>query len=124
MLRHGKLPKTALVIGGMSERPQMEAVRKGAGVIVATPGRLEDYLKRKLVDLSKVEMLVLDESDRMLDMGFLPAIRRIVGVTAQAAPDAVLLGNAGSLGRWTGERLHAQPRAGRAGLDHQAGGER
>ena len=79
-LRHGKLPKTALVIGGMSDRPQIEAVRKGAGVMVATPGRLEDYLKRRLVDLSKVEMLVLDESDRMLDMGFLPAIRRIVGV--------------------------------------------
>jgi len=79
-LRYGKLPKTALVMGGMAERPQLEAVRKGAGVIVATPGRLEDYLKRKLVDLSKVEMLVLDESDRMLDMGFLPAIRRIVGV--------------------------------------------
>ena len=78
-LRYGKLPKTALVIGGMSERPQIEAVRRGAGVIVATPGRLEDYLKRRLVDLSKVETLVLDESDRMLDMGFLPALRRIVG---------------------------------------------
>jgi len=78
-LRHGKLPKTALVIGGMAERPQIEAVRKGAGVIVATPGRLEDYLKRKLVDLSRVEMLVLDESDRMVDMGFLPSLRRIVG---------------------------------------------
>jgi ATP-dependent RNA helicase RhlE len=78
-LRFGKLPKTALVIGGMSERPQIEAVRRGAGVIVATPGRLEDYLKRKLVDLSRVETLVLDESDRMLDMGFLPALRRIVG---------------------------------------------
>ena len=79
-LRHGKLPRTALVIGGMAERPQLEAVRKGAGVIVATPGRLEDYLKRRLVDLTKVEMLVLDEADRMLDMGFLPAIRRIVGL--------------------------------------------
>jgi len=78
-LRHGKLPKTALVIGGMAERPQIEAVRRGAGVIVATPGRLEDYLKRKLVDLSKVEILVLDESDRMVDMGFLPSLRRIVG---------------------------------------------
>ena len=78
-LRHSKLPKTALVIGGMSERPQIEAVRKGAGIIVATPGRLEDYLKRKLVDLGKVEILVLDESDRMLDMGFLPSLRRIVG---------------------------------------------
>ncbi len=78
-LRFGKLPKTALVIGGMAERPQIEAVRRGAGVIVATPGRLEDYLKRRLVDLSRVETLVLDESDRMLDMGFLPALRRIVG---------------------------------------------
>jgi ATP-dependent RNA helicase RhlE len=78
-LRYGKLPKTALVIGGMAERPQIEAVRRGAGVIVATPGRLQDYLKRKLVDLSRVETLVLDESDRMLDMGFLPALRRIVG---------------------------------------------
>ncbi len=79
-LRYGKLPKTALVIGGMAERPQLEAVRRGAGVIVATPGRLEDYLKRKLVDISRVEMLVLDESDRMVDMGFLPSLRRIVGV--------------------------------------------
>ena len=78
-LRHGRLPRTALVIGGMAERPQIEAIRKGAGVIVATPGRLEDYLKRKLVDLSTVEWLVLDEADRMLDMGFLPALRRIVG---------------------------------------------
>lgn len=77
-LRYGRLPRTALVIGGMAERPQLEAVRKGAGVVVATPGRLEDYLKRKLVDLRHVELLVLDEADRMLDMGFLPAIRRIV----------------------------------------------
>jgi len=77
-LRYGRLPRTALVIGGMAERPQLEAVRKGAGVIVATPGRLEDYLKRKLVDLRHVELLVLDEADRMLDMGFLPAMRRIV----------------------------------------------
>ena len=77
-LRYGRLPRTALVIGGMAERPQLEAVRKGAGVIVATPGRLEDYLKRKLIDLRQVELLVLDEADRMLDMGFLPALRRIV----------------------------------------------
>jgi ATP-dependent RNA helicase RhlE len=62
----------------MADRPQLEAVRKGAGVAVATPGRLEDYLKRKLIDLRHVELLVLDEADRMLDMGFLPVIRRIV----------------------------------------------
>ena len=73
-----KSPPAALVIGGMSEQRQIQAVRKGASVVVATPGRLEDYLRRKLVDLRQVKMLVLDESDRMLDMGFLPAIRRIV----------------------------------------------
>src|SRR5579863_9841401 len=73
-----KAPPAALVIGGMSEQRQIQAVRKGASVVVATPGRLEDYLRRKLVDLRQVMILVLDESDRMLDMGFLPAIRRIV----------------------------------------------
>ena len=77
-LRDRKAPPAALVIGGMSEQRQIEALRKGARVVVATPGRLEDYLRRKLVDLSYVQTLVLDESDRMLDMGFLPAIRRIV----------------------------------------------
>lgn len=77
-LRARKATPAALVMGGMSEQRQLQAVRKGASVVVATPGRLEDYLRRKLVDLSHVRMLVLDEADRMLDMGFLPAIRRIV----------------------------------------------
>jgi ATP-dependent RNA helicase RhlE len=77
-LRARKAAPAALIIGGMSEQRQIEAVRKGARVVVATPGRLEDYLRRKLVDLRQVRTLVLDEADRMLDMGFLPAIRRIV----------------------------------------------
>jgi ATP-dependent RNA helicase RhlE len=68
----------AVVVGGMAEGPQLQAIRRGARLIVATPGRLEDYLKRKLVNLSGVKMLVLDEVDRMLDMGFKPAIKRIV----------------------------------------------
>ena len=67
----------ALVCGGLAEAPQLEAIRRGARLIVATPGRLEDYLQRKLVKLSGVKMLVLDEVDRMLDMGFKPAIKRI-----------------------------------------------
>ena len=67
-----------LVCGGLSENPQVEAIQRGPRVVVATPGRLEDYLKRKLINLRDVDMLVLDEVDRMLDMGFLPAIRRIV----------------------------------------------
>jgi ATP-dependent RNA helicase RhlE len=67
----------ALVVGGMAERPQIEAIRRGARLIVATPGRLEDYLKRKMVRLDQIKVLVLDEVDRMLDMGFQPAIQRI-----------------------------------------------
>lgn len=68
-----------LVCGGMSENAQLDALRRGPRLVVATPGRLEDYLKRRAINLQHVEMLVLDEVDRMLDMGFLPAIRRIVG---------------------------------------------
>ena len=77
-LRGRKEAPAALVMGGTSEQRQIRAIRTGANIVVATPGRLEDYLRRKLVDLRKVETLVLDEADRMLDMGFLPAIRRIV----------------------------------------------
>ena len=69
----------ALVVGGMAEGPQLQTIRRGARLIVATPGRLEDYLNRKLVKLDQVKILVLDEVDRMLDMGFKPAIKRIAG---------------------------------------------
>src|ERR671917_351920 len=71
-------PKCAAVIGGASMSRQTDALRRGAGVVVATPGRLLDHVERRTVDLSLVEVLVLDEADRMLDMGFLPAIRRIL----------------------------------------------
>jgi ATP-dependent RNA helicase RhlE len=74
----GSLP-AALVVGGLPEGRQLDAIRRGAKLVVATPGRLEDYLDRRLVTLGGVKTLVLDEADRMLDMGFLPAIRRIVG---------------------------------------------
>jgi ATP-dependent RNA helicase RhlE len=79
-VRSNSRQSVALVVGGMNERPQLDAIRRGARLIVATPGRLEDYLKRKLVRLDQVKMLVLDEVDRMLDMGFQPAIARIVGM--------------------------------------------
>ncbi|MGI4757059.1 MAG: DEAD/DEAH box helicase [Janthinobacterium lividum] len=81
---YGKIVSNAksdavLVCGGLSEGAQLDALRRGPRLVVATPGRLEDYLKRGEISLRNVEMLVLDEVDRMLDMGFLPAIRRIVG---------------------------------------------
>jgi ATP-dependent RNA helicase RhlE len=68
----------ALVCGGLSENTQFDNLDRGPRLVVATPGRLEDFLRRREIDLSKVDMFVLDEVDRMLDMGFLPAIRRIV----------------------------------------------
>jgi len=73
----GKLPAAALVVGGLPERQQLMAIRNGARLMVATPGRLQDYLDRQEVKFNSLHTLVLDEADRMLDMGFLPAIRRI-----------------------------------------------
>ena len=74
------MPKAALVIGGVSEKAQIQNLRAGSPLIIATPGRLQDLVDRRLADLRQIKMLVLDEADRMLDMGFLPAIRRIVAV--------------------------------------------
>jgi ATP-dependent RNA helicase RhlE len=79
-LRGKQLPAAALVVGGLPEAKQLAAIRAGARLIVATPGRLEDYLGRNLFNFRTLKVLVLDEADRMLDMGFLPAIRRIASV--------------------------------------------
>ena len=70
--------RCAVLIGGASMRQQFDALRRGASVIVATPGRLLDHVERGTVDLSKIDTLVLDEADRMLDMGFLPAVKKII----------------------------------------------
>jgi ATP-dependent RNA helicase RhlE len=77
-LRGKRLAPAALVVGGLAEAQQLTALRKGARLVVATPGRLEDYLGRQLISFRALRILILDEADRMLDMGFLPAIRRIV----------------------------------------------
>jgi len=68
----------ATVFGGVSERPQIEALRSGVDLVVATPGRLIDLMGQRYCNFSGIEFLVLDEADRMLDMGFLPPIRQIV----------------------------------------------
>jgi ATP-dependent RNA helicase RhlE len=70
--------KSAVIFGGVNINPQVNLLRAGVDVLVATPGRLLDHLRQGNVDLSKVEILVLDEADRMLDMGFLPDIRRVL----------------------------------------------
>jgi ATP-dependent RNA helicase RhlE len=68
----------ATVFGGVGEQPQIRALRAGTDVIIACPGRLLDLMGRRCADFSQLKFLVLDEADRMLDMGFLPGIRRIV----------------------------------------------
>jgi ATP-dependent RNA helicase RhlE len=75
----GSKSDAVLVCGGLSENNQLDQLDRGPRLVVATPGRLEDFLRRREININSVEMLVLDEVDRMLDMGFLPAIRRIVG---------------------------------------------
>jgi ATP-dependent RNA helicase RhlE len=77
-LRTKTMPKAALIIGGVSEKAQIQSLRAGSGLVIATPGRLQDLVNRQFADLRQVKLLVLDEADRMLDMGFLPAIRRIL----------------------------------------------
>jgi len=79
-LRNRSLPQAALVIGGVSENGQIQDLRAGSRLVIATPGRLQDFIDRRLADLNHVKTLVLDEADRMLDMGFLPAIQRILSV--------------------------------------------
>src|SRR5246127_1696758 len=76
-LRTKAMPKAALIIGGVSEKAQIRSLRAGSELVIATPGRLQDLVNRQFADLRQVKLLVLDEADRMLDMGFLPAIRRI-----------------------------------------------
>ncbi len=82
-LRDKKMPKAALVMGGVAEKGQIQSLRPGCEFVIATPGRLQDFITRKFADLRHVKILVLDEADRMLDMGFLPAIRRILQILPQ-----------------------------------------
>jgi ATP-dependent RNA helicase RhlE len=72
--------KSTLVYGGVGIQPQIDALRRGVDILVATPGRLLDHVEQKTVDLRQVEILVLDEADRMLDMGFIHDIRKILAL--------------------------------------------
>ncbi len=73
--------RTACVVGGVPIKRQINALKNGVDILVATPGRLEDLFSQRVVKLDKIETVVLDEADQMLDIGFMPAIRRILGHT-------------------------------------------
>lgn len=79
-LNQTKTNRSVIAIGGANIRPQLAELRRGAAVLIATPGRLLDLIERGAVRLSTIEVFVLDEADRMLDMGFLPAIRRVLSL--------------------------------------------
>jgi len=73
--------RASIAVGGLSENAQLRSIRNGSQVLIATPGRLSDFMGRNLVDLRNVRILVLDEADRMLDMGFLPTVKKIIAAT-------------------------------------------
>jgi ATP-dependent RNA helicase RhlE len=70
--------RVTAIFGGVGMGPQIQSLKHGVDIIVATPGRLIDHMQRRTVELSAIEILTLDEADRMLDLGFLPALRRVV----------------------------------------------
>ncbi|MEC5397872.1 DEAD/DEAH box helicase [Uliginosibacterium sp. H1] len=72
--------RSVCIYGGVDIKPQLAELRRGVEIVVATPGRLLDHVEQKSIQLGQVEMLVLDEADRMLDMGFIPDIRRIISL--------------------------------------------
>ncbi len=80
--KHLRLTST-VIFGGVGMGNQLQSLRRGVDIVVATPGRLIDHMQQRSIDLSKVEVLVLDEADRMLDMGFLPALKRILAAVPQ-----------------------------------------
>ena len=75
--------KSTVLAGGMPYPPQLQALRKGVQIVVATPGRLQDHMKKGTIDLSATEIVVLDEADQMADMGFLPVVTEVLAQTPQ-----------------------------------------
>jgi ATP-dependent RNA helicase RhlE len=77
------------VFGGVPMGAQIQSLKKGTDIVVATPGRLIDHMQRHTLDLSAIEILTLDEADRMLDMGFLPALRRVIPALPRSSDPAL-----------------------------------
>jgi len=105
--RHHRI-RCATIFGGVGETPQIEAVRRGVDVIVATPGRLLDLMGSGHVSLREVEIAVLDEADRMLDMGFLPQIRRVMNALPKQRQTLLFSATlSGDIEKITGDFLRA-----------------
>ncbi len=85
--------RTAVVFGGVSIGPQINALRSGCDLLIATPGRLLDLAEQRAVDLRNVQYFVLDEADRMLDMGFIHALRRILKLLPPQRQNLMVFGD-------------------------------
>ena len=95
------------VVGGLSYKPQIDKLKKGTDILIATPGRLIDLMDQKAVRLSDVQVLVLDEADRMLDMGFFPAVKKIAAATPKGRQTLLFSATIdGSIREVTGTMLH------------------
>ena len=103
------------VYGGVGYGGQRSALRKGVDVLVACPGRLEDLIQTRDVDLSDIEIVVIDEADRMADMGFLPAVRAPAGRHPRRPSDGALLGHPGRRRQGRHRPLPEQPHPPRGG---------
>ena len=75
--------RCCVIYGGVSQKPQTDALRRGVDILVATPGRLNDLIGQGYIDLGKIEVFVLDEADRMLDMGFIHDVKRVIAKLPQ-----------------------------------------
>src|SRR5208283_3709378 len=106
--KHLKLRITQ-VFGGVNINPQISALRSGCDILVATPGRLLDLAQQRAADLSHIEVLVLDEADRMLDMGFIPDIRRIIKLLPQQRQNLLFSATYSDDIRGLAERLLRDP---------------
>ena len=102
--------RVAAIYGGVSMGPQIRALR-GAAIVVATPGRLIDHLQRRTIDLSSVEILTLDEADRMLDMGFLPPLRSLIPMLPRDHQTLMFSATLSLEIHAAGRRIHTRPAA-------------
>jgi ATP-dependent RNA helicase RhlE len=101
---------STVVYGGVKINPQIKKLRSGIDILIATPGRLLDHANQKTIDLSKIEILVLDEADRMLDMGFLPDIKRILGLLPKKRQNLLFSATFSNDIRELADRLLNKPR--------------
>ncbi len=107
----------AAVYGGAGYGPQLRALRAAVDILVACPGRLEDLIDRRDVNMQDVSVVIVDEADRMADMGFLPAVRRILDQTATDRQVLLVLCDSRRRGRRARSSLSAQPGASRGRVD-------